>query len=60
VIDITRSEHTAPLFPPRTIGLYLHLATFLVIVLWKVTRDVVTQPRSLVARLRRIAGRASR
>ncbi len=54
VIDVRYGASTAKYFPDFSIPVVLHLTRFVFIVLMKVLRDIVTQPASVLFRLRSI------
>ncbi len=57
VIDVRYGASTAQYFPSFSISVVLHLAGFLLIVFVKVLRDILTQPGSVLFRLRSILRR---
>jgi hypothetical protein len=54
VIDVKRAPQTEIYFPRMTLGVRLHLVKFVAIMGWKVARDVVTKPATIVDRMRYI------
>lgn len=51
VIDVKRHRETEKYFPRWSPRVLIHLARFLVIVSWKVARDIVCQPKSVLKRI---------
>ena len=51
VIDVTRAPETAMVFPKMTVAVRLHLAKFCVIMGWKLARDAVLNPKSVLERV---------
>lgn len=56
VIDVLRSPATERYFPPRNWETRLHLTKFVGIMGWKLTRDALSRPASLLGRARLITG----
>jgi hypothetical protein len=63
VIDIKRAPVTERYFPRTTLAVRLHLAKFVTIMGWKLARDIVTKPATVLDRIsfiRRMVGRKLR
>jgi hypothetical protein len=52
VIDVKRNAATEKFFPAWKFPVVLHLARFVVIMSWKIVRDLVTRPATLLNRIR--------
>ncbi len=54
VIDVRRCAGTIKYFPKWNLEVFLHLIKFCVIVLWKIARDSVIRPKSIISRLKEL------
>lgn len=52
VIDIKKNKDTSEYFPKFSLGVLLHLFKFIIIVAFKILRDLFANPRSLIKRLK--------
>lgn len=50
VIDVKRSKETEKYFPKMTLAVRLHLAKFVIIMGFKVLRDIATKPATIIDR----------
>jgi hypothetical protein len=55
VIDVMRSPATERYFPPRNWETRVHLTKFVAIMGWKIARDAVSKPATLVGRAKRMS-----
>lgn len=59
VVDIKRSANTARFFPVNDMALKVHMSRFAAISAWKLLRDTLSRPSSLVTRFNQLKSRVA-